>query len=248
MTLGAWMFALFMAIGVLSGLPAQARAQAPAAPPPVREGSAEFAFVGTTGNSSTQTIGLGGEFIYRPSPWETRIKAAYVRNEVEDEVRAQAIVLTARVQRRIKPRLSGFGQYGYQRDRFAGITARNTVETGLAYAWIETAPNTLIVDGGVGYANERRLTGDNLSTAIAGAGGIYTLRLSATSALTEDGHFVFSLSESDDWRYQNVVALTASLTTLLSLKVSNTIRYVHQPVFGFEETDVLTAIALVAKF
>jgi hypothetical protein len=53
---------------VFSVFPRLALAQTPAPPPPAREGSAEFAFVGTTGNSSTQTIGLGGELIYRPSP------------------------------------------------------------------------------------------------------------------------------------------------------------------------------------
>jgi len=117
-----------LALIVVSGFSGLARAQAPPAPPPEREGSAEFAFVGTTGNSSTQTIGLGGEFIYRPSPWESKLKVSYVRNEVEDQLRAQAVVLTLRAQRPIKPRLSGYGQYGYQRDRFAGLLDRNTVK------------------------------------------------------------------------------------------------------------------------
>src|SRR5688572_1486397 len=145
--------ALLLTLIVFSGLPTPARAQAPPAPPPEREGSAEFSFVGTTGNSSTQTIGLGGEIIYRPSPWETKFKAAYVRNEAENELRAQALVLTVRAQRLIRPRLSGYGQYGYQRDRFAGISARNTVDAGLAYSWIATASHNLTVDGGLGYAN-----------------------------------------------------------------------------------------------
>jgi putative salt-induced outer membrane protein len=234
---------------LLTGLPPLAGAQAPPPPPPPeREGSAEFAFVGTTGNSSTQTIGLGGEFIYRPSPWETKVKAAYVRNEAEDQLRAQALVLVVRAQRLVRPRLAGYGQYGYQRDRFAGFSARNVVEAGLAYSWIETAPHNLIVDAGLGYANELRLIGDDLSTATAGAGGVYTLKLSDTSQLSQDGHFVFSLSDRDDWRYQNAVAVTAGMTSVLSLKVSNTLRYVNLPVFGFERTDAITSFALVAKF
>jgi len=57
-------------------------------------------------------------------------------------------------------------------------------------------------------------------------------RLSPTSALTEDGRFVFSLSDGSDWRYGNVIALTATVTTQLSLKLSNTLRYLHRPVFG----------------
>src|SRR5580704_14258978 len=85
-----------------------AQAPPPAAPPPEREGSAEFAYVGTSGNSSTETIGLGGEFIYRPSPWETKLKVSYVRNEAEDQLKAQALVLAIRAQRSITPRLAGY--------------------------------------------------------------------------------------------------------------------------------------------
>ena len=59
---------------------------------------------------------------------------------------------------------------------------------------------------------------------------------------------MFSLSEGRDWRYANAVALTAKVTTIFSLKVSNTIRYVNLPVVGFKNTDSITAIALVAKF
>lgn len=244
---------VFGRAGVLAGLgllslTSFGNAQAPAGPPPEREGSAEFAFVGTTGNSSTQTIGLGGEFIYRPSPWETKVKVSYVRNEAEDQLRAQSFLLAARAQRAIRPKLSGYGQYGYQRDRFAGILDRNAVEAGLAFSWIEQAPHKLIVDAGLGYANEQRLLGPNLSTATLGAGGIYTLKISNTSDLIQDGHFVFSLSDGSDWRYANAVALTAKVTTVFSLKLSNTIRYVNLPVLGFKSTDAVTAIALVAKF
>jgi hypothetical protein len=53
---------------------------------------------------------------------------------------------------------------------------------------------------------------------------IYTLKISQTTDLSEDGHFVFSLSDGSDWRY------------------------VNEPVLGFKNTDMVTAIALVAKF
>jgi len=240
--------ATFVALIAFSVLPRAAVAQTGPPPPPEREGSAEFAFVGTTGNSSTQTIGLGGEFIYRPAPWESKIKVSYVRNEAEDQLRAQAFVLTLRAQRPIQPRLAGYGQYGYQRDRFAGILNRNAAEVGLAYTWLQEAPHKLIVDAGLGYANEQRLLGNNLSTATLGGGALYTLKISVTSELTEDGHLVFSLAQGSDWRYANAAALTAKVSTILSLKLSNTIRYLNAPVVGFKNTDAVTAVALVAKF
>jgi hypothetical protein len=45
-----------------------------------------------------------------------------------------------------------------------------------------------------------------------------------------------------------VLALSAKVTTIFSLKASNTIRYLHLPAAGFKTTDTITAIALVAKF
>jgi len=233
---------------LLGLLPRLAYAQAATPPPlPEREGTAEFAYVGTSGNSSTQTIGVGGEFIYRPSLWETRVKVAYVRNESDDVVKAQSFAGAFRTQHVITSALSVFGQYGYQRDRFAGILDRHAVEGGLAYAFVGTHQK-LIVDAAGGYANEERVTRSDLSTATVSAGALYTWNISSTSQLTEDARFVDSLSESRDWRYLNAVSLTAKMTTLLSLKVSNTVRYLHFPVAGFKTTDTITAVALVAKF
>lgn len=241
--------ALFVALGLPALVSAQTPAPtAPPPPPPLHEGSAEFAFVGTSGNSSTQTIGAGGELIYRPDPWVTKLKASYVRNKAEGELTAQSFVLMLRGERPIRPKLSGFGQYDYQRDRFAGILNRNALAAGVAYTVLEEAAQKFILDGGLGYAHESRLTGASLSTATLGAGAVYTLHVTDTSELSEDGHLVFSLSQGSDWRYTNTAALSAKVTTLWSLKLANTIRYLNFPDPGFRNTDVTTSIALVAKF
>jgi len=228
--------------------PPAAPPPAPTGPPPRREGSAEFAFVGTSGNSSTTTLGIGGEYIFRPELWETRFKVTYVRNEADDELKAESFLMSLRAQRFLRPRLSAYGRYGYQRDRFAGIENRNVIEGGISYTVVDQVPHKLIVDAGLGYANEDRVLGDNISTATFNTGGLYTVRISETSTFSEEGRFEFSLSDSSDWRFLNAIALTAKITTVFSLKLSNGIRYVNLPALGFKDTDTVTAIALVAKF
>ena len=232
----------------LFALPALSFAQAAPPPPPKHEGSADFAFVGTTGNTDTQTIGLGAELINRPGKWETKLKTKYIRNKSEEALTAEAFVFSARAQRELKKRISGYGAYGYERDRFAGIDGRNVIEGGLAFKVIDQERNTLTANAGVGYTNEQRLVGEDLSTATFGAGAAYKFKISATSDISEDAGFNASLSNSSDWRYANALALAAKLTTIFSLKVSNTIRYVNAPVTGFKSTDAVTAMALVAKF
>jgi putative salt-induced outer membrane protein YdiY len=44
-----------------------------------------------------------------------------------------------------------------------------------------------------------------------------------------------------------VAALTVAMTDILSLKVAHTIRYSAEPPEGFETTDTIAAVSLVAK-
>ena len=150
--------------------------------------------------------------------------------------------------RTLTERLSAFGEYGYLHDRFAGIESRNTVAGGVSYALVRPQPHQLDVDAGIGYAHESRVEGETLSTAEALLGARYKYRLSDTADVTDDLTFSFSLSDSDDWRTGNAAALTVKIAAIFSLKLSNIVRYVNAPVAGFETTDTLTSVALVAKF
>ena len=230
--------------------PAPPAAPVPPAPPPppARELTLDFAFVATTGNTSTSSLGLSGEAIFRPAPWEIRTKAAYLRAEDEEGVNAESIVYLFRASRKLSTRLSAYGQYDYLRDRFAGISQRHAVTGGLSWLAVDHAPHKLELDAGLGYLNEQRLTGDDLSTAVLDLGSRYTWKFSETAELSDELRFNQSLSDGDDWRFGHVIAVSAKLATRLSMKLSHTIRYRHNPPPGFEGTDTTAAIALVAKF
>jgi len=221
---------------------------APPAPPPRQEGNAGFSFISTTGNADTQTLGLSGEYHYRPDPWHVQAKTAYVRNETDGKASAESVRFLLRSDRSLTPRATLFGQWNYLHDAFAAIDHRNSVAGGVSYQLVATAPHELWVDGGIGYTNEQRLVGDDISTAIALTGLRYRFKLSETAEITDDMGMEFSLSDSDDWRVANVAALAAKLTTVLQIKLSYATRYIHAPAPGFETTDTITAVALVAKF
>ena len=71
---------------------AQAAPQQPPPPPPRQEGTAEVAFVGTSGNSETSTFSVGGEHIYRPPQWMIRNRARLIRTETENELAADSLL------------------------------------------------------------------------------------------------------------------------------------------------------------
>jgi putative salt-induced outer membrane protein len=238
-----------LAVGLLSLAPIRAYAQAaPAAPPPRQEVSAELSFVGTSGNSSTQSVGLGASVIERLNSWELTTKTAYIRNESASVLQAESYTLTVEGARVFTPRLSVFARHSYLRDRFAGIDNRNNPEAGVAYTAIVTDPQKLVVDAAVGYAREGRVAGDDRSSGTGALGALYTLKFSDTAEFTDDWRGVVALDRIADRRFANVASVSAKLTTIFSLKVSNTVRFVNAPALGFEKTDVITAIALVMKF
>ncbi len=230
----------------LLSFPSVGFAQGP--PPPRHETTGEFAFVGVSGNASSTTVGLGHETIARPGTWVFRHRLSFVRSESEGLQTAQALLYTPRVEKVIHSRLSAFAEYAYFRDRFAGVANRNSGSAGLAMTVISSDRQKLTADLGVGYLNEDRLAGADVSSATWGTGAIYVLRLSDTSEISDDLGIVGTIDNADDWRLDHTIALTTKLTSAVSLKVSNAVRFSNFPAPGFKRTDTVTSVALVASF
>lgn len=218
------------------------------APPPKQEGTAEAAFVGTSGNSSTSTFSLGAEHIARPDSWVIKNRALMVRSQSDGDVTAESILYALRTEHALTSRLSMIAEYGYFRDVPAGVSNRHSASGGLAVKIADNARQTFVADAGFGYLNEHRLTGTNVSSATYNGGSVYKLKLSDTAALSDEARLLGAFNNSSDWRLAHTIALTAKLTTVLSLKVSNVIRYAHFPPPGFKTTDSTTSVALVASF
>jgi putative salt-induced outer membrane protein YdiY len=234
---------------LLSFVAARAGAQAPPPPPPPNhETNAEVSFVGTTGNSSTNSIGIGLGRLDHIDGWLFTSKLAYVNNSSDGEQKAESITLAFQGAKILTRKLSVFAKYGFLHDRFAGIESRQTLAAGEAYIFVETKRHKLTADGALGYQSEEQTVPPTVKSGTWDMGLLYALRLSDTTEVTDDARILFSLSDGADWRSGNIFAVTAKLATIFSLKVSNTVRYVNQPVPGFQKTDTITAVALVAKF
>ena len=97
-------------------------------------------------------------------------------------------------------------------------------------------------------SSEQRLVGDDVTAAVLLGGVGYPVKVSATADITDDVRYEQSLDQGENWRLDNTLALVTKINTIFSLKVSNVVRYVNTPVEGFETTDTITSVALVAKF
>jgi len=225
-----------------------ARAQTPPPEPPPRlEASGQFSFLGTTGNASSQAAGAGGDFTWRPDPWIHNGKFVFAQNETDGDLTARSFAALFRSSRKINERLSAYGQYDFLWDTFAGVDQRHIVEGGISYLAVNRAPHTVRLDGGIGYLYENN-PDEHFDSATLSAAAFYRYEISKTSEFTYEPRFLLTLADAGAWKYDQVAALTLAMTNVLSLKVTHTIRYSAEPPEGFETTDTITAVSLVAKF
>ena len=234
---------------LVGAAPAFAQAPAPAPPPeppPRLEASAQFTFLDTSGNSSSQSLGAGGDVVWRPAPWTYTAKAIFAQAEDDDVLSARSFAGLFRASRALNERLSVYGQYDFLRDVFAGVEQRHVIEGGVSYLAVDRAPHRLRLDAGLGYLHEEHPE-DDLDSATLSLGAGYRLQISPTSELTYEPRYLLPFAETGDWKFDQVVALKVGLNSFLSLKVSHTLRYTAEPPEGFEKTDRILAVSIVAK-
>ena len=231
----------------LVGAPSAFGQTPPAAPepPPRLEASAQFTFLDTRGNASTQSLGGGGDFTWRPDPWTYNGKVIFAQSETEDALTARSVAALFRAARALNPRLAAYGQYDFLRDVFAGVDARHVIEGGLSYLAVDKRPHRLRLDAGLGYLNEQR-PDDSLSSATLSLAASYQLTVS-TSKFTYEPRYLLPLAQTDTWKFDQDVAFTVALNSILSLKIAHTLRYSNEPPPGFETTDRIMTISLVAR-
>jgi|GEM_PF-2872635 len=225
---------------------AAAATAAPSQPPPRFEASAQFTFLETGGNASAQSLGAGGDFAWRPDPWEYTGKLIFAQNESDDELNARSVAGLFRAARKIDERWAVFGQYDFLRDVFAGVEQRHVAEGGLSYLAVNAQPHRLRLDAALGYLHERR-PDDTFDSATLSLGAAYRLAISTASEFTYDPRFLLTLADAGAWKFDQTAALAMALNSFLSVKLSHTLRYSAEPPAGFDSTDTITAVSLVAK-
>ena len=221
---------------------------APPPSPPLWTGSAEFSFLTTSGNTSTSSLGGALELDYKPAPWAVVVKAGYLHASTDSVTTAEQLNFSLKGIRDLTPRIDLFVGAGYLRNRFAGFNSLISGEAGAGYKLLLGPVHTLRAELGAGYVHEDQLLGNNRSYASARAGLGYSWQFSKTAGFTNDFSYLYDLSDSNNWIISEKAAITASLTSIFSLKASYTLLYNHEPVPTFKRTDTVTAVALVAKF
>lgn len=232
---------------VLLALASASRASAADAKP--WKNSVELSFVSANGNSKTQTASAKDALTY---DFDERTRGALEAGGLgarsEGRVTAEQYFAEEKVTRKITDRNYLFERYRWERNVFAGILHHHDASIGAGRELWKTDDDLLIGEAAPGYLNEERLNERRKDFASARAYAKYTRKLSETANFSQDAEYTLSLKDARDARINTETALTAALTTSLSVKNSFVWRHDGRPPSGKRKDDTVLSVALIASF
>lgn len=221
----------------------------PAEPPPplLWSGGLGLSLVMTSGNSDVRSFGLDLGVKRLPDPWG--FEAGLVATQVEEdgETSAERLFARARAERSFSAAWSVFGGLSAEQDELAGLDRRSLVEAGAIWRAFATERQSLALDFGLTWTDERLVAGPDESAFGGLAGLAYSYRFGEAATLRERALWYPCFEDGSNWRLTSETALEAGLTSRWALKLALLVRYDNRPAPGFEETDTTTTASLVWK-
>lgn len=209
----------------------------------------ELSFVSANGNSKTQTTSAKDAFSYDfDKLTKLEAEAGGLGARSEGKVTAEQYFALEKVSRKIDDRNYLFEKYRWDRNQFSGILHRHDFSAGAGREMWKTPKDLWIGELAPGYVNEERYQDKRRSYASARGYTKYERELSATAKLSQDLEYVVSLKDTRDSRTNTETALTAALTTSLSVKNSFVWKHDSRPPAGKRKDDTLLSVALIASF
>lgn len=211
--------------------------------------SVELSFVSANGNSKTQTTSAKDAFSYDFNPLtKLELEAGGLGSRNDGKVTAEQYFAQEKVSRKIDDRNYVFEKYRWDRNIFAGVRHRHDFSAGAGRELWKTPTDLLIGEASPGYINEERLNEPRKSFANVRAYAKYVRTLSATANFSQDVEYTLSLKDARDARMGTETALTAALTSALSVKNAFVWKHDSRPPAGKRKDDTVLSVALIAGF
>lgn len=250
--------ALLLALIVAPALPLLAQEEGAAVeaaeePPPPPEPDWAFelglSYLATTGNSETSSGGVKALWTKDWDPWSLEAKGFFLRAEDEDEVTAERYGASLTGARSLTETLDLTAGWSGEHDRFSGIDIRHVLSAGIDWKMVDSDSWTLSSLASLTYTTEdfedETLPSEDYLGALAGLDSKWTF--SENANLKAKAVYFPNFDESEDYRMEGEIALTANLTNLFALQLAYEVRYDNRPASDFEKTDTATTASLVMK-
>ncbi len=238
----------FVSVLALAAGLAPAAAGEPPAPAPTWDAKLGFSYLATSGNTQTSSSGFEGAFNRAWRGWSVEGTATGVSATRKHKRTAESYNALARLKRRLKKRLLVTLGLRWERNRFAGVQSRRTVDLSALWEIRDTPVLKVRALGGLSFGIEEPVQDRQ---AVESFGGLLQLggdfKLSDTA--TWDGQLTLfpNFNDSNDYRFQGHLGVQAALNRHLGLRLGYDLKYDHEPVRGFGTTDTATTAGLVVQ-
>lgn len=215
-------------------------------PPEGWRGSGEFGFVKTGGNTETESLNLGLEFVYEKEKWRHTLKGSALRSEKDGNTDAQRWSVGAQSDYKFSDKSYWFGSFRHESDEFAGFDPVSTAVLGYGRELIHDERHFLLGEAGVGYRTEEdATTGESEEDVIFRGRLDYRWTISPN---TEFGNLSLVESGSDNTYFQNDTSLSVAINSRFAVKLAYQHRYNSNPPPGKDDTDTQFTTNLVYNF
>ncbi|HPE46836.1 MAG TPA: DUF481 domain-containing protein [Hyphomonas sp.] len=213
----------------------------------------------TTGNTDTSDVGLAVDLKKEAGVWTYGLQASADYGKIDGQETKNRIFAGLDADRQLNDRLFAFGRLSHERDEFTGFESRTFVGTGLGYQIYEGDKVNWAVRGGPGLKIDKVR---EINT-VDGTGAPVTIPSETVNSFgviaASDYSYAFNenvsftnttsvLYAKESTQISNSAAITASLTSKLSARMSFDVRHDTDPPVGFEATDTATRVSLVYAF
>ncbi len=222
----------------------------PAPPPPPWTGGIGFGAGITSGNSTTANFNLTFNAKYDPKTNNLfKMEGFYLWGQVDHETSTNKGALSLRYEHKLSDRAYLFGQVGYVKDQFAGITYLISPTVGVGVHAVKNDKVDLELMAGAGGAFEKDIDRPSNSSFAVSAGESFNWKISKTATFSQH---LGGLWKTDNWSdayYHFDVSVGAALTKHSELKVTALADYKNQPPSPLlKKTDSALMMAIVMKF
>jgi putative salt-induced outer membrane protein len=209
------------------------------------DASISLGYVGTSGNTDTQTYNTEVLVEYRTSSWLHNVKAQGLATQENNVTRAERYFFENKSDYNLGDDQYWFIQGSYNDDRFSGFDFQATTATGYGRFLSNTDRFRLQLYGGAGYRENKRLNLPSDGQAIVSLGQNLRWRLNSTATITQS----FTSEIGDDLTVSRFeLALVSNILGRVATRIAFQARNNSSPPLGATSTDTQTSVSLVYTF
>ncbi len=209
------------------------------------EASIALGYVGTSGNTDTDTFNTEILFALHADKWEHNLKFQGLGSQENAQATAERYFLQNKSDYKFDGDQYLFIKGSYTDDRFSGFDYQVAISSGYGRHFLNNDRFELQAFGGVGYRQNDIINADRESETIASVGEEFKWSISDNAVFTQS----FS-SEIGDQRAISVleIGLETNIIGDITTKVTFQARNNSKVPEGRKKTDTLTSLSLVYSF